>query len=260
MIPIPPSDILPAFLLSRYMPSLSCDLPYAKGAHPENMFQEAVYRPDAGLWLHRDLLCVVAYAAVFAVRRHGWGLVLKDGLRPVEAQQAMQETAIVRAHPHWCEDGPARMLSTPGKGAHPRGMAIDLVPVCLSDGGEPVDMGTAFDALPADPARNPAHRAYPDLPEEVRANRRALERLIMDAAVAAGVPLRPLPVEWWDFRCPDDIYNARTPLSDADLLPCQRMTSRFETTPPGEHPKKMAEDVEKIVTDANDAHLSEKIL
>ena len=44
-------------------------------------------------------------------------------------QTAMGKTQIVKDNPDWLEE-PNRMVSPPGNGAHPRGMAID---VCVFD-------------------------------------------------------------------------------------------------------------------------------
>jgi len=73
---------------------------------------------------------------------HGWTLIVKDCLRPIEAQAKMVETPIVKANPHWIVE--PRFLSSPGQGGHPRGMAVDLD--AINADGAPVDFGTCFGA------------------------------------------------------------------------------------------------------------------
>lgn len=192
------------------------DLVYADANHAENIFRTALYRPEAKLWLHRLFAPIVTQAARLMMERHGASLVLKDGLRTVEAQAAMQATPVVRANPQWCE-GPNRMLSLPGQGAHPRGMAVDVA--VMGDNGEPWDMGTCFDTMTVQSAR--ACRAFPD---SILQNRDALERVFQDAAAICGLPLLPLPSEWWDYRLPGEITQRYEPVSDGELPPSMRMT------------------------------------
>ena len=197
------------------------DLVYAKPHHPENMFKTEIYRPDAKMWGHKDLVGIVLQAAKTCREKYGWTLVIKDCLRTMEAQARMIDTDIVRANPHWIQE-PNRLLSTPGMGGHPRGMAVDIDPV--DENGQPVDMGTVFDYLTPDRNHNPAARNFRDFPATVLENRLRLENAMVDAAKAVGLPLLPLPQEWWDFRFPSD-YSARfTPISDEKLPPHQRMT------------------------------------
>lgn len=200
------------------------DLVYADAAHPENIFKTALYKPDAKLWLHRDLASVVFLAAKRCQQRHKWRLVLKDGLRTVEAQAAMLETPVSKANLHWFAEE-TRMLTTPGLGGHPRAMAVDLAPEDEAT-GMAIDMGTLFDAMPTadNPIYNPAARDFTDLPEDVLNNRKKLERAMTDAAKELDLPIFLLPSEWWDFRMPREIYDRYAPLSDATLPPDMRMT------------------------------------
>lgn len=204
---------------------LRVDLVYADAAHPDNIFGTAVYRADARLRLHRELAVIVGEAAGLIRARWGGTLVLKDGLRTVEAQAAMLETPIVRANPAWIAEGPSRLLSPPGCGGHPRGMAVDAT-VAGPDGAE-WDMGTPFDFLTTDPALNPAARAYAALPSEILENRRRLEEAFTDGAARLGRTVVPLPAEWWDFRLPAAVAEQYAPLSDSDLPPAMRMTEEL---------------------------------
>lgn len=199
---------------------IEIDLVYARANHPENIFGTAIYAPTARLWLHEDLARITLQAARKLYQTQGWILILKDGLRVTEAQAAMAETAIVKANPHWLQQ-PNRLLSPPGQGGHPRGMAVDVT--ARDAAGAAVAFGTAFDHLSPDPQDNPARRDYTDLPDESLANRVLLEQAFCEAAVALDLPLLPLPQEWWDFRLPPEIYNQYAPLSDADLPPEMRL-------------------------------------
>jgi len=166
---------------------LQVDIVYAQPHHPENIFG-AVYRPDARLWLHEDLARIVLRAAHLCHEEHGHAFILKDGLRTIEAQAKMARSPIALANPHWMVDGPSRLLSPPGAGGHPRGMAVDVV---LKD----TDMGTVFDHLSEDPHNNPAARSYKDFPAPVLTNRAVLEKAMTDAARDLTLPLVPLASE-----------------------------------------------------------------
>lgn len=206
-------------LQNRY--PIKIDLVYASANHPENIFKTALYKQDAQLWLHRDFSHVVLRAAEICHQRHDLILLLKDGLRPVEAQAAMQETAIVKANPQWCAEGPDRLLSPPGVGAHPRGMAID---VTLADkNGQELDMGTPFDYLTTDPRDNPAARDYRHLDATALENRKILENLFIQAAAELDTDIWPINSEWWDFRFPRSITEQYAPISDKDLPADMRM-------------------------------------
>ncbi|HEU4839166.1 MAG TPA: M15 family metallopeptidase [Micavibrio sp.] len=198
---IDPRDLVPMDLLAGE--PMAIDLVYANAGHPENIFGAAVYHPDARLILHKDLARIVLLAARLLHAQYGWTLILKDGLRPVEAQAALIETGIVKANPHWL--GEPRLLSGPGMGGHPRGMAIDV-------SVEGVDMGTVFDAMIPQSARS--YRGFdPDILE----NRARLEMAFVESARKLGLPLLPLASEWWDFRLPAAYSGTFAPLSDADL-------------------------------------------
>lgn len=185
------------------------DVVYADANHPENIFGRALYHQDARLVLHRDMARVVLLCARDLQEKYGWTLVLKDGLRPVDAQAQMMETDIVKRNPHWLE-GPRRMLSSPGIGAHPRGMAIDVS--ALGGNGRPADMGTVFDEMTEQSAR-----AYTGFSAAILENRARLRNAFTETAAKLGLPMLPLPSEWWDFRFPADYSNGFAPLSDADL-------------------------------------------
>lgn len=202
---------------------LKIDLVYADAHHPFNTtFQTALYKPDAKLWLHKDLASVVILAAEKAASQ-GLQMVLADGLRPIEAQAAMGQTPKVLAHPHWTMEGPNMLISKPGTGAHPRGMAVDI---WLEDAnGVRLDMGTDFDYFTENAADNPAARGYAHLSRTAKANRALLDGFMQEAADACGFELFMLPSEWWDYRAPAHVYEQYAPISDADLPADKKMCS-----------------------------------
>jgi zinc D-Ala-D-Ala dipeptidase len=224
MTDAPLKKILPSDLvaLDDYCAThpLKVDLVYAKPAHRDNLFKCGIYKPAAKMWCHRDFAPVVLRAAELCHAKTGWLFELKDCLRPVEAQAAMAETDIVKANPHWLQE-PGRLLSPPGKGGHPRGMAVDII--LVTETGEEIDMGTPFDYLTSDRANNPAARDYKNFSPQVLANRQLLEDCMMQAAREAGRELLPLPQEWWDFRFPYAYANLYAPVEDRALPAAMQM-------------------------------------
>jgi zinc D-Ala-D-Ala dipeptidase len=185
------------------------------------LFGERLYRTDARLYLHKDLAAVVCRAAQICRKTHNARFILYDGLRTTDAQTRMLQTRRVRENPHWLEE--PRLLSPPGAGGHPRGMAIDIGLEDLR--GNLLDMGTPFDFLAenAHPDHNPAHRAHPNLSEAARANRHKLDESMREAGQSLNTTIFPLPQEWWDFRLPPEVFNTYTPISESDLPPDLRL-------------------------------------
>ncbi len=184
------------------------------------LFDERIYRVDARLWLHKNLAGIVKIAAETLLKQD-LRLVLYDGLRTTDAQDRMLGTKAVKDNPQWLEE--PRLLSPPGAGAHPRGMAIDCSLETLE--GNLLEMGTAFDFLAENstPEHNLAHRKHPYHPKPIIYNRKILDIVMQNAAQEIGTALLPLPQEWWDFRLPPEIYEMYEPLSDTDLPPTMRM-------------------------------------
>jgi len=211
MKPIPPGDLICMNDLTGCEP-VTVDLVYARADHPENVFKTAIYHERARLWLHKDLAAITIETARRLNQHFGYTLVLKDGLRPVEAQAKVWETDIMKAHPEWAE---RHLFARPGMGGHPRGMAIDVSVLCAD--GSPVDMGVPFDYFSEDPDVNPAARDYTGFSESILQNRRDLETAFIAAAESLDLPLYPLYSEWWDFRFPKDIAQQFAPIYDADL-------------------------------------------
>ncbi len=201
---------------------LKIDLMYASAKHPENNFGEALYKPDARLWLYKDFGEVVLKAAERIYREYEWVLVLKDGLRPVEAQEKMAQTEIIRQNPHWLKE-PGMLVSPPGTGAHPRGMAIDLAVETLC--GKAVDMGTSVDHFEDNAFESPAFRTYTKLPPEILERREALSHAFVECGKELGQEILPFPNEWWDYRYPREVYNRFAPVYEADFPESMRFVA-----------------------------------
>ena len=204
---ISPADIVSFKAFESLFP-IRVDAFYADAIHPENHFGQ-IYHPGASVWGHRDLVKIVLLASLRFNREQGWVLTVKDCLRPVEAQVKIANAEISKANPHWFEDPP--FMSSPGKGAHPRGMAVDLAP-------EGIDMGTPVDCLTEE-----AGRYYTGFSAMILDNRKKLEAGMVKAAKDLGFHLHPLSNEWWDFRFLPEVYNLYAPISEDDLLPHQKM-------------------------------------
>lgn len=215
--------IIPEHLIAMdaYTKSHPLKIHVAYARDDNTLFGQRIYRQDAQLWLHKDLASIVLRAVEICQQRHNHSFILYDGLRTIEAQAAMLKTQRVQDNPHWLEE--PRLLSPPGAGGHPRGMAIDIA--LLDAQGTLIDMGTEFDYLANDasPDHNPAHRNYTGLTDAVVQNRVMLDQSMADAASELNLPLLPLPEEWWDFRLPANIANQYEPLSDAMLPPQMQM-------------------------------------
>jgi D-alanyl-D-alanine dipeptidase len=197
------------------------DVVYADKDHPENVFGCALYRKDAQIHLHKRLAAIV-FGAAKRAKQAGYMLHIKDGLRTMEAQRAMGESPAALQHPEWLVE--PRLISPPGAGGHPRGMAVDVTlfcPILMKD----IDMGTAFDCFPEDKNSGlwPAHRDYTDLPALCLENRAVLDGCMIDSAVALGEKLLPLSAEWWDYRFYPEQTRHYAPLSDLDIPEFMRL-------------------------------------
>jgi len=234
---IDPAHLIP---MDQFLSSepIAIDLAYADANHSRNIFDEALYHDKARLWAHKDLAKIILLTARMLHKKYNWTLELKDCLRTSNSQQAMQETALVKAHPEWRE-GPSRLLAPPGAGAHPRAMAID---VCVLDNdGNEIDMGTPFDHLDHESARDYIH-----FPEQILRNRKNLEDAFTQSAETLKFPFLPYSAEWWDFRFPYDYYIEYEALQDEDLPPQMQMTDKVDNNIANfdqEHFDKLAEDI-----------------
>ncbi len=197
--------------------AIKIDLAYSDKDHPDNVFKTAFYKKQARCWCDTDLAHITLGAATLLKQTHNYSLVIKDCLRTIDAQTAMQNCDLVRANPHWLEE-PNQLISTPGGGGHPRAMAVD-VELFDDTTQEKRDMGTLFDYLAPDGEPNLAARNVTSFKQEILDNRHALENAFLTAATDLGLNIMPLPEEWWDFRLLPDFYNKFPALSDNDLPP-----------------------------------------
>jgi len=178
---------------------------------PDRAFGK-IYHDNARLWVQQDLANITLRAAEILFEHHNWKLKVMDSLRVIEAQEAMQ--SVVKEN-NWSED----YVSPPGAGAHPRAMAIDIVPLDAVSGAD-VDMGSAFDHF-----GTRSNRDFVDFCNDVEknskitSNRRALVEAMLMAADELGLidKLYFLPSEWWDYRFTEDVWSQYPALSDADL-------------------------------------------
>ncbi len=189
------------------------DAVYANPHHKNNIFKKAIYKPNTKIIAHKDMAKITIKAAEICNKKYGWILEVKDCLRPIEAQASMLNTKIVKENPAWLEE--PRLLSPPGKGGHPRAMAIDLIPI--TENGDTIDMGTEFDHLVKDKFNNPSARNYADFEQNIIENRVRLSDAMLRASEFFGFELLPLPQEWWDFRFMPEYSNKFMPISNREL-------------------------------------------
>lgn len=234
---IPVTDLVPMDLF-RNEP-IKIDIVYADAAHPQNIFKTALYRKDARLTLHKDLARIVVAVARDLYARDNSILLLKDGLRTIEGQTLMNDTQIVKDNPQWVRE-PGRLISPPGAGAHPRGMAIDVS--LETKEGTLVDMGTVFDEMTEASARD-----YQGFDPHILQNRTILEEFFMKQAARLNLPMLPLPSEWWDFRFPRSHYEQWAPLSDADLPPALKMIAPQQEDHTGEWASRFDKNAQEVL-------------
>ncbi len=193
---------------------------YADPEYRDNHFG-VIYHPKASVWLHQDLAQVLQRAGEILHAQQGWRLQVLDGLRPMEAQCRMaryvkdNEEELMAV----CKAGGLQMgdlISPPGAGAHPRGLAVDVQPI--DQEGNKINMGCSFDDFNLRASRSatdfglsPAENA------RIVANRKILEAAFDTAAAEFNFPLYKLPSEIWDFRATPEHFKKFAPLSDRDL-------------------------------------------
>jgi len=253
------NEIIPLNLLVDDFP-IDIDVVYAKTDHPDNHFPN-LYDPNAQImWAHKDIAAVTLLAANICHDLFGWRFKINDCLRPVEAQEGMAQYGYDPS-----------LVSTPGSGAHPRAMAIDIEPI--DQNGMAVPMGTAFDYFTDDINDNPAARDYTRFKGsahdvyEIWTNRQRLEFAMRFAATTLGQEILPLPQEFWDFRETEEKWSPFAPLHEADLQPCQRLIdvdiTAMENVLAGTLPAEMEGYLQEVKQRTNDAHLKiawEKLL
>lgn len=185
------------------LPYLDIEIPYSDPEHELNNFG-FVYKKNIQVCLHKDLAKIVIEASKIAYKKYGWKLKIMDGLRTVEAQLNMLKT---KKENNWPDD----LVSSPGTGAHPRGMAVDILPI---DAGtnEYIEMGSVYDEF-----NEKSSRTYENLPKTVLENRGKLNKIMRKAAKLNKIELVELSTEWWDFRLKEKVWGKYRAISDDDL-------------------------------------------
>lgn len=216
-----PLNLFPEIVADPVYARKSCD-PGPIANHFPNL-----YHPETRIiWAHKTLASITLLAARICSAYFEWRLRVVDCLRPIEAQLQMADYGY-----------PAQLVSPPGTGGHPRGMAIDIIPEKQTlSGWAQVDMGVPFDHFCAAPhlaliakGENHGSRAHTrfDGPQkrslDVYLNRSKLEFAMRRAALALDQSIWALPEEWWDFRLLPGTFERYHAISEADLLPCQRV-------------------------------------
>ncbi|MFT6071766.1 MAG: D-alanyl-D-alanine dipeptidase [Alphaproteobacteria bacterium] len=181
------------------------EIVYSDPHHPDNLFvtpkKQTAYIETADFIVSEPINKILQHCPKFMP--NNMKMRLYDCLRPIEAQAFMK-------HFKDTLDIDENMLSDPGMGAHPRGMAIDCALVYTDSPYSvcPIDYGTCFDDLSFTTDAGGQKIAYAhrnhlkSIGFTAKQNRLQLEIIMQKAALAAKVPLMPLPQEWWDFRLP----------------------------------------------------------
>lgn len=151
-------------------------------ATSDNFTGKAVYRAEAGCFLHADAASLLGRAVELA-RPLGYRLKVLDAFRPSEAQWAL-----------WNHTPDPDFLADPRHGsAHSMGAAVDLTLVDAASGRE-LDMGTAFDEFTPR-----SHHGNQDISAAAQRNR----QLLLGIMTTAGWDF--YRNEWWHYQ----ISNAR---------------------------------------------------
>jgi len=164
-------------------------------ATADNFTGDPVYA-RAACYLHRDAADALQRAVELAAV-HGLRLRIFDAFRPSEAQWVL-----------WNHTPDPEFLADPRRGSpHSRGVAVDLTLIDLA--GEPLDMGTGFDAF------TPlSHHGALEIGEDAQRNRHFLLGLM----TAAGWDF--YRNEWWHYQ----LFGSRDyPVLGDDALPVPMM-------------------------------------
>jgi D-alanyl-D-alanine dipeptidase len=181
------------------------EIVYSDPNHHYNIFvdehHQSAYLQNADFIVSKPIYKILQNCEQFIPE--GMKMRLYDCMRPVEAQLFMKQFKDKLNIDY-------NMLSEPGAGGHPRGMAIDCALVKNDNlyGVCSTDYGTAFDDLNFiinQDGSKIAHAHRNNLKEisfSAKQNRLQLEIIMQKAALLSRIPLMPLPQEWWDFRLP----------------------------------------------------------
>lgn len=201
--------------------------------HFANNYFGQVYHPAARMWAQKRLADILHDAADLAFRRFGWKFLLLDALRPTEAQAKMysiceRDFSVAAAK---LNKVVSDLVAPAGKGAHPRGLAVDLAPI--TERGELIDMGGHFDQFwKPFSLRSQTFDSPFSSDAEILQRRADLESIMQETGGKHGLPLScKISDEWWDFRPVPDYYNGFVPLSNAELPDKMRMLPEDKLSP-----------------------------
>lgn len=190
---LPPIRRFDTPLASGMVEILEADLPVRIAlayATDDNFVSRQVYA-RARCALHPDAAACLERAAR-AARRTGHTLLVLDAYRPPAAQAVFWS---------YCPD-PSYVADISQGSNHTRGVAVDVT--LLGADGEPLDMGTGFDAMTP-----VSHHDRDDLPAAVQRNRYLLLGIMLQAG------FRSNPTEWWHYELPEP---GRYPLIDDPVV------------------------------------------
>jgi D-alanyl-D-alanine dipeptidase len=123
--------------------------------HRDNSFGQ-LYRPEAKISAHKDTLVIILLASKILNEEYGYKLKINNSLRTVEGQEGMAKYLKLHSVGGFNNlidlNISDELVSTPGAGSHPRGMAIDVE--MLDSEGNLVDCGTPFDSFIYDAETN----------------------------------------------------------------------------------------------------------
>ena len=172
----------------RLDPSIKTDVRYATD---NNFTGKVLYTEPFGLFAEPMLAKRIARANSNLKKLHpGYSIVIFDAARPLSVQKTMYD--MVKGTPQ--EPYIANPYSGDGAGFHNYGMAVDLS--IADERGEPLDMGTDFDAFTdlAHPGGERDHYLQNRISREAYANRMLL------FALMGREGLVPHEYEWWHFQ------------------------------------------------------------
>jgi zinc D-Ala-D-Ala dipeptidase len=174
--------------LATFAPEIKQDIKYAT---KDNFTKKQIY--DCPSCLLRPEVATAVLAAHRALKKQGYGLLMKDCYRPGPYQQRL-----------WDAVPDENYVAHPSKGSmHSRGVAVDLT--LVDESGKELDMGTPYDFFGPE-----AHTAYTNLPEPILNRRRTLKKALEDQGFNA------IKYEWWHYNYRQKEY----PLSNY-VWPCK---------------------------------------
>lgn len=162
--------------VTDYIPGILVDLQYSG---TENFTGQVIYDFQEAYLRYGTVRKLAAAQAALA--EQGYGLLIWDAFRPVEAQFRLWEV---------CPDPVYVANPEKGHSSHSRGNTVDVT--LAAPDGSIVEMPTGFDDFSA-----LADRDYSDVPETAAANALLLEGVMEDTG------FRPYAGEWWHFSDED---------------------------------------------------------